>query len=57
MNKSRGRPKSIITKSEPIRIRLTKEEMYWLKFIMSKTEKSRTGAVEYAIKLAFNLLK
>ena len=40
MNKNRGRPKSIVTKSEPIRIRLTKEQMYWLKTIMSKTGKS-----------------
>lgn len=57
MNKNRGRPKSIVTKSEPIRIRLTKEQMYWLKTIMSKTEKSRTDAVAYALKLAFNLIK
>lgn len=56
MNKKVGRPKKINVKSEPIRIRLTKEEMYWLKTIMSKTDKNKTEAVAYALKIAFSLL-
>ena len=53
----RGRPLKIDAKSEPIRIRLTKEEAYWLKTIMDKTNKNRTEAVAYALKIVFNLMK
>ena len=52
----RGRPLKIDAKSEPIRIRLTKEQMYWLKTIMDKTNKNRTEAVAYALKIVFNLM-
>ena len=55
--RKRGRPWKIDTKSEPIRIRLTKEEAHWLKTIMNKTNKNRTEAVAYALKIVFNLIK
>ena len=53
----RGRPLKIDTKSEPIRVRLTKEQMHWLNTIMDKTNKNRTEAVAYALKIVFNLMK
>ena len=53
----RGRPLKIDSKSEPIRIRLTKEQMYWLKTIMNKTNKNRTETVAYTLKIVFNLMK
>lgn len=57
MVKRRGRPKKIDTKYNPIRIRLTKEQAYWLRVIMDKTGKNKTDAVAYALQIVFNLLK
>ena len=52
-----GRPKELMTKNDRVTVRLTKEQMYWLKSLMSMTNKTKSEAITYAIEIAFNLLK
>ena len=57
MIKKVGRPKELMTKNDRVTVRLTKEQMYWLKSLMSMTNKTKSEAITYAIEFAFNLLK
>ena len=53
MIKRRGRPKSVLTKSDRLEIRLSKEQSYWLRYIMNKTEKTKSQIVIEAIKMMY----
>lgn len=53
MIKRRGRPKSVLTKSDRLEIRLSKEQSYWLRCIMNKTEKTKSQIVIEAIKMMY----
>lgn len=57
MIKKVGRPKELMTKNDRVTVRLTKEQMYWLKSLMSMINKTKSEAITYAIEIAFNLLK
>ena len=57
MIKKVGRPKKFMAKNDRVTVRLTKEQMYWLKSLMSMTNKTKSEAIAYAIQIAFDLLK
>lgn len=57
MIKKVGRPKEFMAKNDRVTVRLTKEQMHWLKSLMSMTNKTKSEAIAYAIQIAFNLLK
>ena len=57
MIKKVGRPKKFMAKNDRVTVRLTKEQTYWLKSLMSMTNKTKSEAIAYAIQIAFNLLK
>lgn len=57
MIKKVGRPKNFMAKNDRVTVRLTKEQTYWLKSLMSMTNKTKSEAIAYAIQIAFNLLK
>ena len=57
MAKKVGRPKEFMAKNDRVTARLTKEQMYWLKSLMSMTNKTKSEAIVYAIQIAFNLLQ
>ena len=56
MIKKVGRPKELMAKNDRVTVRLTKEQMYWLKSLMSMTDKTKSEAIAYAIQIAFNFL-
>ena len=35
MNNKRGRPKSFLTKTDRLEVRLSKEQVYWLNYLMN----------------------
>lgn len=57
MIRKRGRPKNPLAKTDRVFARFTKEEMHWLKVLMEKTGKSKSEALAYAVKIAYNLMK
>ena len=57
MIKKVGRAKGFMAKNDRVTFFLTKEQMYWLKSLMSMTNKTKSEAIAYAIQIAFNLLK
>lgn len=57
MEKRRGRPKQFLTKSDILSVRLTKEQVYWLKCLMNKTDKTKSQIIAEAIKIMYEEYK
>ena len=57
MNKRRGRPKEFMTKTDITSLRLSKEELYWLNYLIGKTGKSKSKVITEAIKIMYDLYK
>ena len=54
MVKRRGRPKSFITKSDRLEVRLSKEEVYCLNCLINKSNKTKSQIVSEAIKKLYD---
>ena len=54
MNNKRGRPKSFLTKTDRLEVRLSKEQVYWLNYLINKSGKSKSQIVAEAIKKLYN---
>ena len=54
MIKRRGRPKSVLTKSDRLEVRLTKKQVYWLNYLINKSGKSKSQIVAEAIKKLYD---
>lgn len=50
----RGRPKSFMTKSDRLEVRLSKEETYWLNFLTNKSDKTKSQIISEAIKKLYD---
>ena len=57
MEKRKGRPKQFLTKSDILSVRLTKEQVYWLKCLMNKTAKTKSQIITEAIKIMYDEYK
>ena len=54
MNNKRGRPKSFLTKTDRLEVRLSKEQVYWLNYLINKSGKSKSQIVAEAIKKLYD---
>lgn len=54
MIKKVGRPKSFLTKSDRLEIRLSKEQAYWLNCLINKSGKTKSQIVTEAIKKLYD---
>lgn len=54
MNNKRGRPKSFLTKTDILSVRLSKEQLYWLNCIINKTGKTKSQIISEAIKIMYD---
>ena len=54
MSGKRGRPKSFMTKSDRLEVRLSKEETYWLNFLTNESDKTKSQIISEAIKKLYD---
>lgn len=55
--KKRGRPKKFMPKTDRLEVRLSKEQLYWLNYVISRTGKNKTEVIADGLRTMYNLYK